>query len=340
MDRIVPAKRSHVKRNGYDSAGWSKINNSIPDHPKIAMVGPLAELLWIHAILYCGRYQTDGFVPASIMFRLVDWQHDFVWVEELEGVIPAGLASSEADLGMCDTQGFLRVEGSCLVDRLVGAQLVEEVEGGYLVHDYLDHQRSAVEIASGRKMMSIGGRQGGIRSGFSRRRVGEGSVNGGGKPERSLLEADTESDSDTDPDSEVLSSSVLELNLPSQAPPLPVGATGGRGKGGRALGKRRARSLPEPVGFPAFYAAFPLHVGRSKAAEAYRDRMGVGRLPGRDVLLLAVERYADYLKQPGAPKPCHPATWLNGERWTDEYPSPADAMAQWVASRTAKEAGK
>jgi len=152
--------------------------------------------------------------------------------------------------------------------------------------------------------------------------------------------SESESDSDTNPDSEVLSSSVLELNLPSQVPLLPVVSTGGQGKGGRALRKRRAGSLPEPVGFPEFYAAFPLHIGRSKAAEAYRDRMGVGRLPDRDVLLLAVERYVDYLKHPGAAKPCYPATWLNGERWIDEYPSPADAMAKWIASRAAKEAGK
>ncbi len=85
--------------------------------------------------------------------------------------------------------------------------------------------------------------------------------------------------------------------------------------------------------FPAWYAAYPRHVGRGAALKAYR---AARKKVDAAALLSAAERFAG--KSVGSdPKFIpHPATWLNGERWADAdhaTPSAAADKPQSLAER-------
>lgn len=65
--------------------------------------------------------------------------------------------------------------------------------------------------------------------------------------------------------------------------------------------------------FECWYAAFPRHVGKGRARKAYWQAR---KKADAATLLVGVERYRH--NKPEYADWCHPATWLNGERWLDE----------------------
>lgn len=95
---------------------WVSLEVTFAEHPKIHEAGPNAAWLYVCGLCYCGRVLSDGFIPASVVPRLTD----------LRRVRPE-------------------------VDRLVQAGLWDAVEGGYHVHDYLEHQESADDVRARRK---------------------------------------------------------------------------------------------------------------------------------------------------------------------------------------------
>lgn len=90
---------------------WAKLDDQMPDHPKVVEAGPLASWLNICGICYCSRYLTDGFIPAGQIRRLAD--------------VDNALA---------------------LAQRLVEVGMWEVAEGGYRVHDYLTYNPSAESV--------------------------------------------------------------------------------------------------------------------------------------------------------------------------------------------------
>jgi hypothetical protein len=70
--------------------------------------------------------------------------------------------------------------------------------------------------------------------------------------------------------------------------------------------------------FAKFYEIFPRHVGRKPAFEAWKKVLKAGKKTAAE-LIEAADAYAKY--RAGKPKQytLHPATWLNQERWADEY---------------------
>jgi hypothetical protein len=92
---------------------WVKIEDVSPDHPKLARLSPAGYGLWVAGICYCNRNLTDGFIPDSMARRILGVDQD-------------------------------------VVDGLVMAGVWELVDGGYLVHDYLEHQQSRAEILDAR----------------------------------------------------------------------------------------------------------------------------------------------------------------------------------------------
>ncbi len=86
---------------------WVKLEDSIVEHRKHLRAGPAACWLWVCGIAYCQRQLSDGFIPD-------------------EAVTFLGVA-----------KGLNR-----LTARLVDVGLFDRVEGGFMVHDYLDHNLS------------------------------------------------------------------------------------------------------------------------------------------------------------------------------------------------------
>lgn len=113
---------------------WARFNDETNGHPKLAMAGAFAELVWRRSICWCAHQLTDGFVPAAQLAALC-----------------AGLPEAP----------------EVLAQRLVDAKLPgrphglwETVPGGWLVHDFLDENLSRAEVEKQRKAKSKAGRKG------------------------------------------------------------------------------------------------------------------------------------------------------------------------------------
>ena len=94
---------------------WVKIEDGLPEHPKVIRAGKLAQALFIDGLCYSARQLTNGFVPLRAAER-------FGYGRRLRGTVAA----------------------------LVAAELWEAAEGGYLIHDYLQYQPSAEQVRQGR----------------------------------------------------------------------------------------------------------------------------------------------------------------------------------------------
>lgn len=84
---------------------YVQLDDQIAQHPKVLRAGPEAAWLWACAIAYANRQLTDGVVPVEAL----------------------------------STMGAFRTQVTKVADRLVAVGLFERVEGGYAVHDYLEH---------------------------------------------------------------------------------------------------------------------------------------------------------------------------------------------------------
>lgn len=51
-------------------SGWVKFENTMPEDKKLPGLSDRAFRLWVSAICYCSRGETDGFVPAALMTSL------------------------------------------------------------------------------------------------------------------------------------------------------------------------------------------------------------------------------------------------------------------------------
>lgn len=103
---------------------WAKFDDQYPDHPKIVEVGPLGMALHMAATCYCARYLTDGFVPATMIARLIS----FDGIEVVSNGVSNAVTNKE------------------VTDELVRVGLLEVVQGGYKVHDYLEYNPPAAQV--------------------------------------------------------------------------------------------------------------------------------------------------------------------------------------------------
>lgn len=90
---------------------WVRIDDAMPEHPKLDAVGPYGGWLFVCSICYCSRNLTDGFIPYGVVPRLA--------------AVP-----SPRRLALL----------------LVEQGLWEIVKGGYRVHDYLAKQQSKAQV--------------------------------------------------------------------------------------------------------------------------------------------------------------------------------------------------
>jgi hypothetical protein len=99
---------------------WARFDDQYPDHPKIVEVGPLGMALHLAATCYCARYLTDGFVSSTMLSRLLSF----------DGITYQNNA----------------VTNALVTNELIRVGLFEVVEGGIMVHDYLEYNPPAAEI--------------------------------------------------------------------------------------------------------------------------------------------------------------------------------------------------
>lgn len=125
-------------------AVYVRVETAVRTHPKFLKAGPAASWLWLCGVAYCQDAETDGFIPE-------------------------------------ETLPFLGVKNARqLVTHLEKAKLWDRVEGGWRVHDYLVHNRSAAEISALRSRRREGGKLGGR----PKKNLPETSKVSGAKPSR------------------------------------------------------------------------------------------------------------------------------------------------------------
>lgn len=78
----------------------------------------------------------------------------------------------------------------------------------------------------------------------------------------------------------------------------------------------------DPIGFNAFYAAYPRKVGRANAEKAWDKAIKAGVDPGR--ILSGLQWQLPKLNETDPEFRPHPATWLNAGRYDDERPEDAN----------------
>lgn len=121
--------------------GFVKVDDAFPDHPKFLEAGPLAGYLALCAIAWSNRNRTDGFIPSGQVGRLATF--DDIADGMVEGCIVDRLVNPKD-----------------LADELVTVGLWEQVDRGFRIHDYLEHQNSAADIRDLSTARAEAGRKG------------------------------------------------------------------------------------------------------------------------------------------------------------------------------------
>lgn len=114
---------SQGKRSYKDPRIFFKLHNGMPEHPKIISLSDEAFRALVTLWCWSHRNQTDGTVAPAVA---------------------------------------VRVAGATAVAELHASEMLEDVDGTYYLHDYLEHQESKAEIKASRETKRRSGAQGGM----------------------------------------------------------------------------------------------------------------------------------------------------------------------------------
>ncbi len=126
---------------------WVRIDDAAPDHPKLVGLDDDAFALWVRGLCYCARHSTDGKIPLAAVPRMTAAKK---W--------------------------------AAVAAKLQAAGLWESTPEGYVVHDFLDYNPSASQVAAKREARAAAGKLGGSKSGESRRSKSEAIASGVASP--------------------------------------------------------------------------------------------------------------------------------------------------------------
>lgn len=176
-----------------------------------------------------------------------------------------------------------------LAQKLVAARLWKRVRGGHLFHEWeadgdgTKRNPTRVEVEEERRKKAEAGRKGGLASGRTRSR-----------PEAPASAPAT-------PAAEAPADGLVE-------PPTRPDPT-----------MKNKNSSPPPAvapdAFDDFWTAYPRKVGKGQARKAWTKAV---KTTAPEVILAGAQRYARERQGQDQQYTAHPATWLNGERWTDQ----------------------
>src|SRR5688572_5974240 len=103
-----------------------RVDSSVPRNRKFLQAGPAPSWLWLCGLAYCQEGLTDGFIPD-------------------EAIDSLGVPKNARRLAA----------------HLERARLWEKVDGGWQVHDYLKHNRSASTVRQIQDDKRVAGARGG-----------------------------------------------------------------------------------------------------------------------------------------------------------------------------------
>lgn len=135
---------------------YIRVDVLMPTNPKVCGLGLASRWLLIELWCYCGQHLTDGYVPAQVWRRTGR-------ARDRQALVDNGFAS--------------------------------KTDGGYLMHDYLEHQRSRAEVDDLREKRRKAGERGGHARANAKQVLEQESQHLSSKsPSKHLAESEAEAD--------------------------------------------------------------------------------------------------------------------------------------------------
>lgn len=232
-----------------DKRAYFKVDVGYFTNPKTANLcieRPAAVILHLASIAYGAQHLTDGIVPELLLLRLT------------------GATTDDAD-ALVGADVWHRTDHGC-------QRCAQPASGHVVIHDFLEHQRSAAEA----KRLSEAGAKGAAArwsAEGSANRIAEGNAEGNGQREREK--------------------------------------------------EREEDSAREPDRFPEFWSLYPRKVKRPQAMKAFK---AASKRADPEDIIESLRRQLPWFQSQvknGEDFRPHPASWLNGERWTEGLTAPA-----------------
>lgn len=247
---------------------WGRFDDGYASNRKVRKLSDQAFRLDVAGILWCAKYSTDGFIQEDDLPLLCS---------EIRS--PNGKA-----------------------DELVTKGRWERVEGGWLIHDYLDYNPSAEQIQEERQLKTA--RQQRWRNRQYESRDGD-------------VDASTDASRDGATDASRDGAPRARVPVPYPSPtPITTSPSSAGAEGHTQPKKTRAKRPAPPDGFGVFWDAYPRKVAKAAAEKAYAKALANGADPA--LILAGAEFYALERKLQDPQYTKHPATWLNAGCWQDE----------------------
>lgn len=143
-----------------DDRTYITVHDGMPEHPKVEALSDRAFRVLIDLWCWCSRQLNDGVIPEAV---------------------------------------WLKRTGSAKVRKELLAALVDVVDGQYVMHDYLEHQRSRAQVEALKAKRAEAGRKGGrarAANQASAEASAEASATANGKRSGSKIQPPTETDTD------------------------------------------------------------------------------------------------------------------------------------------------
>jgi hypothetical protein len=250
-----------------DDRTYIRLHDGMPDHPKVVGLSDAAFRLYVEAMCWCSRYLTDGVLKPAALRHWAPRP-----VRELTEV------------------GLIEHHGS------------PPGPERWLIHDYTEHQRTAVQVAEAREVK----RSAGVTGNHERWHVSRNFFD----PSCALCAIDDASHvrslSNGSPESQMRSLSDPDRSQETETD------TENRKK------KHAQCGSDQDPDFTAFWLAYPRKIGKGQARKAWRSAV-LGRRTEAKTVIVAAELYRDACRASGTEQQYipYPATWLNGERYND-----------------------
>lgn len=252
---------------------WGRFDDQYAHNRKVRKLSDQAFRLDVSGILWCCHYTTDGFISD----------------DDLPLVCAEVRNPQRAARELADRRRW------------------ERIEGGWYVHDYLDYNPSAEQVAAERELKNA--RQQRWRGKKSPDASRDGDVDASTDASHNASR-----DGTTDASRDAAPRARVPVPYPSPTPTTSPSSAGAEGDT-PSRRRRTARSAP-PDGFAVFWDAYPRKVAKAAAEKAYARALANGADPA--LILAGAEFYALERKLQDPKFTKHPATWLNGHCWDDE----------------------
>lgn len=180
---------------------WVKLDDSFPDHRKLAELGafaPLCGWLYVCGLAFCNRQLTDGRIPKTHVPRLAGFEH---------------LSVETATIGEMAAFGE-QIDARHIAELLVQAGLWEDDGAYYQIHDYLHYQPSREAVLKERAQIAERKERWKERK---QNAVRNATQNNGGTAVERRRNAPPDPDPDPDPSTDAKNASVPRVRRPQAA---------------------------------------------------------------------------------------------------------------------------